>query len=354
MNDDIIYAGMSHKDIIYNGISHKAVYLGNKLIWEKDGSGRGIELRFQLSGDESNINNIIYFYEISPNNYYNDKRKYISFDMFCNMFENDNTIAIIPYSNYYVNRVGEARQLWSLAYSIGANNIIENLFYGKNVQNITHVFQGARDYKKLPMPHNNIIDMSYAYTYCNNLTGSPVCGNNVINMASAYDHCKNFTGSPVCGPNVINMSNAYDSCYNLTGSPVCGPNVINMYYTYYSCYNLTGSPVCGNSVTDMYSAYGACYNLTGSPVCGPNVINMASAYDHCNNLTGSPVCGPNVINMSNAYCNCYNLEGSIMYIQGEKRTINVTNAFFGVRNVTIYCQSNITLVGDPIANIIYF
>ena len=39
MNDDIIYAGMSHKDIIYNGISHKAVYLGNKLVWEKDGSG---------------------------------------------------------------------------------------------------------------------------------------------------------------------------------------------------------------------------------------------------------------------------------------------------------------------------
>ena len=95
MNDDIIYAGISHKDIMYKGISHKAVYLGNKLVWEKDGSGRGIELRFELSSHSSNINNIIYFYEISPSNYYNDKRKYISFDMFCNMFENDNTIAII-------------------------------------------------------------------------------------------------------------------------------------------------------------------------------------------------------------------------------------------------------------------
>lgn len=36
MNDDIIYAGISHKDIIYKGISHKAVYLGNKLVWEKN------------------------------------------------------------------------------------------------------------------------------------------------------------------------------------------------------------------------------------------------------------------------------------------------------------------------------
>ena len=352
MNDDIIYAGMSHKDIIYNGISHKAVYLGNKLVWEKDGSGRGIELRFNLySGD---INNISYFYEISPSNYYNDKYKYISFDMFCNMFENDTTTAIIPYSNYYVNRVGGSCKLWDLAYSIGANNIIENLFYGKNVQNITHVFHGAREYKKLPMPHNNIIDMSYAYFYCNNLTGSPVCGNNVINMASAYDHCKNLTGSPVCGPNVINMSNAYDSCYKLTGSPVCGPNVIDMYDAYYSCYNLTGSPVCGPNVVNMYDAYGSCYNLTGSPVCGPNVINMSYAYAYCYNLTGSPVCGDNVTNMMYAYYGCSNLRDSIMYIRGQERRIDVTEAFVNVSNITIYCQSNITLVGNPSANIIYF
>lgn len=308
MNDDIIYAGISHKDIIYNGWSHKAVYLGNKIIWEKDGSGRGIELRFQLPSGESNINNIIYFYEISPSNYYNDKHKYISFDMFCNMFENDNTTAIIPYGNYYVNRVGIADRLWDLAYRIGANNIIENLFYGKNVQNITHIFYGAQKYKKLPMPHNNIIDMS-----------------------CAYDNCRNLTGSPVCGPNVINMFSTYYNCMLLTGSPVCGNSVINMSYAYRNCMHLTGSPVCGNSVIDMSCAYRDCWNLTGSPVCGNNVVNMAYAY-----------------------YNCDKLKGSIMYIQGEKRTIDVTSAFFGVSNVTIYCQSNITLVGIPKANIIYF
>ena len=352
MNDDIIYAGISHKDIIYKGISHKAVYLGNKLVWEKDGSGRGIELRFNLySGD---INRISYFYEIFPSNYYNDKHKYISFDMFCNIFENDTTTAIIPYSNYYVNRVGGSCKLWDLAYSIGANNIIENLFYGKNVQNITHVFHMAREYKKLPMPHNNIIDMSYAYYNCYNLTDYPVCGNNVINMASAYSYCYNLTGPPVCGPNVTSMDDAYGNCYNLTGSPVCGNNVINMASAYYYCGNLTGSPVCGPNVINMYGAYSDCSNLTGSPVCGNNVINMSNAYNYCRNLTGSPVCGNNVINMYSAYYYCRNLNDSIMYIQGEKRTINVTSAFFGVRNVTIYCQSNITLVGNPFANIIYF
>ena len=127
------------------------------------------------------------------------------------------------------------------------------------------------------------------------------------------------------------MYQAYYGCTNLTGNAACGPNVINMSYTYYNCYNLTGNAVCGPNVTSMDDAYGNCYNLTGSPVCGNNVINMYSAYYYCRNLNDS-----------------------IMYIQGEKRTINVTSAFFGVSNVTIYCQSNITLVGDPFANIIYF
>ena len=81
---------------------------------------------------------------------------------------------------------------------------------------------------------------------------------------------------------------------------------------------------------------------------------MYFTYAYCNNLTGSPVCGPNVTNMTEAYIYCSNLNDSIMYIQGEERTINVRGTFRGVRNVTIYCQSNITLVGNPIANIIYF
>ena len=104
----------------------------------------------------------------------------------------------------------------------------------------------------------------------------------------------------------------------------------------------------------MDYTYYNCTNLTGSPVCGSNVTNMGYTYWGCRNLTGSPVCGNSVTNMTSTYSNCSNLRDSIIYIRGQERRIQVDRAFAKVSNVTIYCQSNITLVGNPKANIIYF
>ena len=89
----------------------------------------------------------------------------------------------------------------------------------------------------------NVIDMSYAYSGCNNLTGSPVCGNNVTNMRGTYGYCTNLIGSPACGPNVTDMYRTYINCPNIYG---------NAYL-----YNVTNAAYCfsGRNISNMLNIY---------------------------------------------------------------------------------------------------
>ena len=170
------------------------------------------------------------------------------------------------------------------------------------------------------------------------------------NFSNAFNNMRNLTIVSIPN-NVVNLSYTYYNCHNLTGSPVCGENVTSMVNTYYGCVNLTGSPVCGNNVTSMYAAYADCYNLTGSPACGNNVTNMFIAYRNCSNLTGSPVCGENVTNMYYAYSDCPNLFGNGYFYSNKVDSIQ--NCFYGrntSNHLNLYVPANSTTLNTCLYN----
>lgn len=151
--------------------------------------------------------------------------------------------------------------------------------------------------------------------------------------------------------NVINMSNAYYYCTNLTGSPVCGSNVTNMFYAYYNCTNLTGSPVCGENVTNMSSAYYSCNSLIGSPVCGNNVRDMNSSYYNCKNMYGNMYMYANsVINVRNCFYGRNTSNMLNIYVHSDSTTL--TTCLYN--NTYSLVGSNVTWTDDTVTNGCYY
>ena len=198
---------------------------------------------------------------------------------------------------------------------------------------------------------NSCTDMSDAFRYCNNLTGSiPNIPNSVINMYGAFSFCYNLTGSIPNIPNSItNMSYAFSGCYSLTGSIPNIPNsVININGAFFGCYNLTGSiPNIPNSITNMSETFCRCYNLTGSIPNIPNSItNMTNAFYYCSNLTGSIPNIPNsVTSISYAFYSCSNLTGSIPNIPNS-----ITNMSYAFSYCSNLSSSNVYIHSNNISN----
>lgn len=172
----------------------------------------------------------------------------------------------------------------SFSYKFEDYGLLNNIYISNGVTNISYTFSKS-EVQSIYSGGNDIIDMSYAYNWCRNFTGSPVCGNSVVNMSGAYNNCRNLTGSPVCGDNVIDMSKAYMLCSNLTGSPVCGNNVVNMVNAYSGCSKLTGTIVCGENVTNMSNAYNNCQNIIvgNAYIYSSNILDYKGVFQCFNN-----------------------------------------------------------------------
>ena len=64
--------------------------------------------------------------------------------------------------------------------SVSFNTEVAPISIASWFYNARYMIANISNFSNLNM--NKVTNMSYAYWYCFNLTGSPVCGNNVINM----------------------------------------------------------------------------------------------------------------------------------------------------------------------------
>ena len=176
---------------------------------------------------------------------------------------------------------------------------------------------------------NNITDMSYMFTNCNNLTRVYTSNwdtSNVTNMSYMFAGCNNLTSLDVSGwdtSNVTNMNYMFSSCNNLTSLDVSGwdtSKVTNMTYMFNSCNKLTSLDVSGwdtSNVTNMSYMFAGCNNLTSLDVSGwdtSNVTNMTYMFYNCFNLTSLDVSGwdtSKVTGMSNMFQSCSSLTDNI-------------------------------------------
>ena len=197
---------------------------------------------------------------------------------------------------------------------------------------------------------NSCTDMSYAFMYCNNLTGSiPNIPNNVTNMVNAFYFCKNLTGSiPKLPSNVRNMFYAFYQCRLITGSIPEIPNTVtNISGAFDICLSLTGKvPKIPNGITSIGFTFASCYNLTGPISEIPNsVTNMMSAFQECSNLTGSIPNFPNSVKyLDSTFVNCKNLTGSIPNIPNS-----VTSMSYTFKDCTKLSSSNVYIHSNNVS-----
>ena len=141
---------------------------------------------------------------------------------------------------------------------------------------------------------------SYAFYYCNGLTGSLVIPDSVTTIGD-YAFNMGFSSDSWSGPLTIGNSvtsigsYAFRYCIGLTGDLVIPDSVTSIgSYAFYYCQGFNGSLTIGNSVTTITSySFGGCSGLTG-PLVIPNSVTSISnyAFFYCSLLTTAYLAPP--------------------------------------------------------------
>ena len=160
---------------------------------------------------------------------------------------------------------------------------------------------------------SNVIDMSYMFSECYNITTIPQLNtSNVTDMSNMFYNCNSLTTvSQLYTSKVTNMSNMFNNCYSLTTIPQLNTsNVTNMSNMFFNCNSLTTIPQLDTSnVTDMSSMFRECHSITSVPQLNTsNVTNMTDMFSECHSITSAPQLNTsNVTNTSYMFNNCKNL-----------------------------------------------
>ena len=171
----------------------------------------------------------------------------------------------------------------------------------------------------------NVTDISYIFSDCNNLTSLDISSfdtGNVTDMSYMFSYCKNLTNLNIRSfdtGNVTDMSSMFSSCYNLTSIDLSSfdtSNVTNMSYMFSGCEKVKALDLSGfdtSNVTYMSYMFSGCSylkNLDLSTFNTSNVTNMAGMFYNCKNITNfdlSTFDTSNVTNMDSMFYDCYKL-----------------------------------------------
>lgn len=118
----------------------------------------------------------------------------------------------------------------------------------------------------------NVIDMSYMFQLCRNLTTIPALDTyEVTNMSYMFVYCDSLTTIPALDTSkVTNMNSMFQNCPNLTTIPELDTSkVTDMGYMFSNCPNLTSIPALdASNVTSINSIFYKCYKLTSIGLYG--------------------------------------------------------------------------------------
>ena len=142
-------------------------------------------------------------------------------------------------------------------------------------------------------------DLSYMFSYCENLTTLDLSGFNtsqVTDMSNMFYSCSSLTTLDLSGFNtsqVTDMSNMFNYCTSLNSLDVSHfdtSNVTDMAFMFYYCLSLNSLDVSHfdtSNVTTMYSMFSDCSSLTSLDVShfdASNVTDMYNMFYRCMSL----------------------------------------------------------------------
>ena len=189
----------------------------------------------------------------------------------------------------------------------------------QKVVSLNQTFYGCANIESVPVLHENITDMAYAFYGCKTLKDAS-------NLQTA-------TG-------VQNLYVTFYDCNNLETGPSSLPSsVTNLDYTFYNCYALKNTPDLSSltEVKQMNATFHYCSSLTTVSTLPPNVESLYWTFGNCRKLkTMSAVIPSSVKNMTYTFGVCLLLEGNIE-INANPSTFD--SCFYGT-------EYYIYLVGD--------
>ena len=173
---------------------------------------------------------------------------------------------------------------------------------------------------------------------------------NIINMSYMFGYCNNLTTIPqIDTSNVTDISFMFNSCTSLTTIPqINTSNATNMRFMFNNCARITTIPQINTSnVTDISFMFNSCTSLTTIPeLNGKKLINIYFAFDNCTSLENFN----GLINLGQAYStnqsandNNYKLDLSKSTKLTEQSIINILNNLYDI--ATKGCNTQTVTLG---------
>lgn len=148
-----------------------------------------------------------------------------------------------------------------------------------------------------------IKDMSYMFRYTA-ITSAPHLSEAAEDLSYTFSWCQNMTTAPVIPDKVKYMDHTFEYCYELATAPTIPGNVESMSYGFFYCMSLVSPPnITSDKLRDMSGAFRQCYELLAAPVIPEGVMNIDYAFYDCQELRKGPDIPASVTNMS--YCMAY-------------------------------------------------
>lgn len=204
---------------------------------------------------------------------------------------------------------------------------------------------------------------SFAFYYCNELTGSLTIPTTVTTIGScAFAFCDGFTGNLTIPNSVVTIGfSAFNGCSGFMGNLIIGGSVTVIEEEAFSgCSGLSGYLIIPNSVRMIKDgAFNGCSGLTGELIIPNSITTIGErAFCFCSGFTGSLTIPNSVTKIGmEAFFGCNGIMGSLI-IPGSVTEIGDGafscggfNAVYYTGNINQWC--NIQFNGES-ANPLYF
>lgn len=158
----------------------------------------------------------------------------------------------------------------------------------KPVTDMYRTFVNCTDLEETPQIPYTVINMPATFQGCSSLKKITSISGQCTNLLYTFQNCIELESINISFPNsIVDMSGAFTSCENLKNIPEFPCNVENLQSTYAFCNKLNSVKKIPDTVTNMCQTFWHCSALGYIEITIPEKCsNVHQTFGNCENLTG--------------------------------------------------------------------
>lgn len=180
------------------------------------------------------------------------------------------------------------------------------------VRNMDGCFAGCSALETAPRLPDGVVNVEWMFAGCTALVEAPQIPAGIVDITGMFDGCSALRTVPSLPEGIVTMNKAFHQCTALQEAPVVPEGVEHLKETFKGCTALVEAPAIPRSAQQIYGMFSGCTALEVPPMIPEGIRDMGWLLEDCVSLKTPPVIPEGMENMFAAFSGCKMLEEAPM------------------------------------------